>query len=709
MVPAATSRAAVRRWRQAACALLVFACAGLVAAAPAAAGVGLSLTASTLSAVPGETVRLTATVSGWNAGDAVRFLEAGNQTALADVAIAADGTAPLDQSFPEGTHAITAQYLQGGFLPLPGVVSNAVTIAVASSQVVKTDTATVLSVAGFATPSPTFTATVTSTPGTPAPTGTVTFLDSGTSMGTAPVEADGTATLTPGTLPTGDHSIVARYEGDAHNLGSSSATYSGTIAAPPAVRTLLDVRYEPKPLAPGESATLWAHVYQPYAQLQPPAGAGVQFWIKNGTTQQMVGDTVGVDSGGYTTAGVNAGRPAPGAQIFATYVGDDAHSAQSDPISIEYASGIVVHAPSRTIAYGDAVPTLSATYSGGTPDVAARCTTTATSASLPGDYPVTCADASSSSSAISYVDGTLTIAKKALTVTAPSATIVYGDPLPALTPTYTGFASGDGPGSLAAAPTCTTTATSASGAGAYPVACSGGADPRYLFVYRAGTLTVQPASVTVTPSVNAAVETKAPVEVSATVTSARGPAAGVTVSFTLAGGTCSAVTGGDGTATCRLTPTGGTGTATLTATAAADAHYLGDTGTRTTLLYAFPRSGGTFAIGDRSDVAGAHVTFWASQWAKKNSLSGGAAPSSFKGYALSGSLHAGGAWLGRTGNSVRPPDGPLPTYIGVIVTSSARQFRSTILGDVVRIAVVKVDPGYDDDPGHAGTGVVVVP
>ena len=83
-----------------------------------------------------------------------------------------------------------------------------------------------------------------------------------------------------------------------------------------------------------------------------------------------------------------------------------------------------------------------------------------------------------------------TIAKRLLTVTGPSpAPIVYGDPLPSLSPGYDGFVAGEGASTLALAPTCTPT-PAYGGAGSYTVRCDGGEDGNYAFAYAEGALTV---------------------------------------------------------------------------------------------------------------------------------------------------------------------------------------------------------------------------
>jgi len=113
-------------------------------------------------------------------------------------------------------------------------------------------------------------------------------------------------------------------------------------------------------------------------------------------------------------------------------------------------------------------------------------------------------------------------------------------------------------------------------------------------------------------------------------------------------------------------------------------------------------------IGDGNSANGTHVTFWGAQWWKLNSLSGGAAPASFKGFALSPATPSCGAsWTTGPGNSPNPPAGPLPDFMGVIVTSSVSKSGSQISGNTVHMVVVQTDPGYSNNPGHAGTGTVV--
>jgi hypothetical protein len=133
----------------------------------------------------------------------------------------------------------------------------------------------------------------------------------------------------------------------------------------------------------------------------------------------------------------------------------------------------------------------------------------------------------------------------------------------------------------------------------------------------------------------------------------------------------------------------------------------GDTG-ETSAVFSFAPGGGSFVIGDNNAAVGSSVTFWGAQWARDNSLSGGKAPNSFKGFAENPTTPTCGAvWSADPGNSTPPPAGPLPDFMAVIVTSSADKSGSTISGNIVHIVIVKTNPGYEPNPGHAGTGTVV--
>jgi hypothetical protein len=75
---------------------------------------------------------------------------------------------------------------------------------------------------------------VTATTGPPAlaPTGTVAFVEGGTVLATTTLNASGTATWRTAALPTGSHSIVARYAGDTATAPSLSAPLTELVNDP---------------------------------------------------------------------------------------------------------------------------------------------------------------------------------------------------------------------------------------------------------------------------------------------------------------------------------------------------------------------------------------------------------------------------------------------------------------------------------------------
>jgi hypothetical protein len=119
---------------------------------------------------------------------------------------------------------------------------------------------------------------------------------------------------------------------------------------------------------------------------------------------------------------------------------------------------------------------------------------------------------------------------------------------------------------------------------------------------------------------------------------------------------------------------------------------------------------GSFVIGDQNANVGSVVTFWGAQWWKDNSLSGGLAPASFKGFADTATAVCGEQWTTRPGDSSFPPavppanaDGLVPMVVSTHVTKSG----PVISGDTQKVVLVDVAPGYGPDPGHPGTGTVV--
>ncbi|PWG77881.1 MBG domain-containing protein, partial [Pararcticibacter amylolyticus] len=164
---------------------------------------------------------------------------------------------------------------------------------------------------------------------------------------------------------------------------------------------------------------------------------------------------------------------------------------------------LTITADNKTKIYGAVNPGLTVTYSGfvngDTPAsiTAPSVSTTATTGSAAGTYPIVASSAASANYTFTYVDGTLTVGKAMLTISADNKTRIYGAANPALTVSYSGFVNGDTPASITV-PSVSTTATAASAAGTYPIVASGAASANYDFTYVDGTLTVGKAMLTIT-------------------------------------------------------------------------------------------------------------------------------------------------------------------------------------------------------------------
>jgi uncharacterized protein YjbI with pentapeptide repeats len=165
--------------------------------------------------------------------------------------------------------------------------------------------------------------------------------------------------------------------------------------------------------------------------------------------------------------------------------------------------------------YGAAPITLNATASSGLPvtyTAAGPCTVGGSTLSITavGTCTVTASQAGNVSwAAASPVSQSFTITTAPLRITGPSPSRTYGATNTAFTPTFSGFVNGDTTASLTTQPTCTTIATTSSPVGAYPINCSGAADPNYRFTYVPGTLTIAIADRFVTPA-NTTLQVAAP-------------------------------------------------------------------------------------------------------------------------------------------------------------------------------------------------------
>jgi M6 family metalloprotease-like protein len=192
---------------------------------------------------------------------------------------------------------------------------------------------------------------------------------------------------------------------------------------------------------------------------------------------------------------------------------------------------------------------------------------------------------------------------------------------------------------------------------------------------------------------------------------------GQTMTLSLGGQSCTAVVDSTGRAQCSFTFSGALGPQPLMADFAGDAYDLPSSETgKTAIVFAFP-SRGAFVLGNTTVATAGPTTgvsWWGAQWSSLNALTGGPAPSAFKGFAdtvlslptTSPPSSCGVSWISTGGNSGSPPE-TVPTYMGVLVASAATKSGGTISGSFGRIVVVETDPDYGPSPGHSGTGTIV--
>lgn len=100
--------------------------------------------------------------------------------------------------------------------------------------------------------------------------------------------------------------------------------------------------------------------------------------------------------------------------------------------------------------------------------------------------------------AASPVEQTFTVNKASLTVSADDKAITFGDQIPDLTVSYSGFVKEENASTLTTIPTASTSAENGSNAGTYAIVVSGGMAANYTFTYVSGTLTINKADQVIT-------------------------------------------------------------------------------------------------------------------------------------------------------------------------------------------------------------------
>jgi uncharacterized repeat protein (TIGR02543 family) len=156
---------------------------------------------------------------------------------------------------------------------------------------------------------------------------------------------------------------------------------------------------------------------------------------------------------------------------------------------------------------------------------------------------------------------TITVGKATLGISASSHTVAYGDPIPTISPIYSGFVNGDN-SSVISGITCSTLYTTTTSVGTTSSSCTGATASNYSFTYSSGVITITQGGQTSPLSINS-LSVEYGSTLSITTTGGNGSGSN---SFNVDSGPCTL-------AGSTLTPTAA-GTCMVTATKAANGNYL---------------------------------------------------------------------------------------------------------------------------------------
>lgn len=189
------------------------------------------------------------------------------------------------------------------------------------------------------------------------------------------------------------------------------------------------------------------------------------------------------------------------------------NGAEAKNYAISYTSGtltvnkapLTIRAENAERVYGDENPKYTYAYEGfkneETMDVLTNrpsATTEAIATSAVGTYDIVPGGAEAQNYTISYKNGTLTVTKAPLTVSAVDNKKVYGESNPVIELAYSGFKNSDNEGCITEKPTITVNADEKSDVGEYNITLAGGTAQNYEFTaYNEGKLIVEKASLSV--------------------------------------------------------------------------------------------------------------------------------------------------------------------------------------------------------------------
>ncbi|MBS1555191.1 MAG: gliding motility-associated C-terminal domain-containing protein, partial [Bacteroidetes bacterium] len=165
-------------------------------------------------------------------------------------------------------------------------------------------------------------------------------------------------------------------------------------------------------------------------------------------------------------------------------------------------AALVARPDDKSRSYGLSNPSFTISFSGfvNGDNVASitipSVSTTATTSSAVGTYPITLSGGASANYSLIFQSGTLTVTPSPLLVKADDKVKVYGQANPALSISYSGFLNGDGVTAITQ-PTIGTSAQTSSPVGTYPITLSGGNATNYSLILQNGMLTVDKAILTI--------------------------------------------------------------------------------------------------------------------------------------------------------------------------------------------------------------------
>jgi RHS repeat-associated protein len=362
---------------------------------------GTVIAASENPASFGDSITFTANVTLVSSGKgiptgSVQFLVDG--VAVGSPVLLLFGTASYTTSaLPAGQHDLSVQYTSdnGAFNPSTGELAGGLSITPGATA----GTAVSLQSPGPATvygQTITLSALVSAvTPGLPIPTGSIEFFDGAAEIGTAHVDATGTASREVSNLSAADHTITAHYLGDPDFSGSTSAELTRTVD-----RAHLTVTADDKSKTYGAS--------------NPGLTYSLSGFVNGETASVVTGapslSTTATAESPVGTYAITAGL---GSLSSADYDFPDIVAAT---LSVTPAP-LTIRADDKVREVGQPNPPLTVSYAGfvngdGPSSLTAPAvlSTTATAGSAAGTYPIAVGGAASPNYAITFLAGTLTIA-----------------------------------------------------------------------------------------------------------------------------------------------------------------------------------------------------------------------------------------------------------------------------------------------------------